>query len=110
MRADWRTWRRWYSKRRWKKQRQFQLQKEPWCKLCMDHGVATPAVIVDHVVPHQGDYIAFWTGALQSLCKPHHDGSKLEQKTKGFYTDIGIDGWPLDKRHPANSRKIISNT
>ena len=41
----------------------------------MDHGVATPAVIVDHVVPHQGDYIAFWTGALQSLCKPHHDGS-----------------------------------
>ena len=96
-------WNKWYNTQPWKRRRNYQLMIEPWCKMCMDHGIATPATIVDHIVPHQGNYLSFRTGALQSLCKSHHDGSKHEEELKGYYTDIGIDGWPLDKRHPANS-------
>ena len=66
--------------------------------------MAVRATVADHVVPHNGDWNSFWTGALQSLCKPHHDGSKKEIEFQGYCSDVGPDGWPLDNNHPANNR------
>jgi len=35
-------------------------------------GIVTAANVVDHVTPHRGDWNAFVTGELQSLCEPCH--------------------------------------
>jgi 5-methylcytosine-specific restriction protein A len=67
---------------------------------CLERGVVTPATICDHVEPHRGDVNKFWLGPFQSLCKPCHDGDKQRLEVRGYRTDIGPDGWPIDKRHP----------
>ena len=58
------------------------------------------AVIADHVEPHRGDWNKFWLGALQSLCRNCHESGKKYQEQRGFRSDIGVDGWPLDQDHP----------
>ena len=70
--------------------------------MCEAKGLIAPVEAVDHVIPHKGDYQLFWFGELQSLCTQCHNKSKQELETKGFITDIGHDGWPVDQRHPAN--------
>ncbi len=60
------------------------------------------ADVADHVIPHKGDEQLFWFGELQSLCKPHHDGTKQQQELRGFSSDIGNDGFPIDDQHPFN--------
>jgi hypothetical protein len=29
-------------------------------------------------------------------------GTKQEQESKGYATDIGVDSWPIDPKHPVN--------
>jgi hypothetical protein len=36
--------------------------------MCLSEGKIVAARIADHIEPHRGDPIKFWTGALQSLC------------------------------------------
>jgi hypothetical protein len=92
------TRRDWYKRQRWRKIRSYQLAKEPLCAMCLRKGRVTPATVADHVEDHHGDWNRFWTGRLQSLCKPCHDGPKRI----GFSSEVGPDGWPLDPNHPAN--------
>jgi hypothetical protein len=71
--------------------------------MCERAGKITAATVCDHIVPHRGDRILYFDADnLQSLCKLHHDGSKQLEEIKGFSTEAGLDGWPLDERHPAN--------
>jgi hypothetical protein len=65
----------------------------------------TPATIADHIEPHRGDPQKFWFGALKSLCEPHHKGAKQQIEKRGYSTEIGSDGWPIDERHPANRKQ-----
>ena len=58
----------------------------------------------DHVEPHHGDVNKFWLGPFQSLCKECHDSTKKFVEKHGFRLDIGLNGWPLDPRHPVYSR------
>jgi hypothetical protein len=97
-----------YSTSRWVHCRALQLQREPCCALCLTRGVVTPASVADHVEPHGGDWLRFFTGRLQSLCKPCHDTVKrVEDKRvedkRGYSTAVGADGFPSDPRHPFNS-------
>ena len=71
----------------------------------MEIGTVTPASIVDHVVPHKGDVNAFWLSELQSLCERCHNSGKKAEEARGYRTDIGLDGWPLDSRHPAHKAR-----
>ena len=96
------AWRAWYRTKRWFRKRQRQLRDFPFCKLCLALGKTRPATVVDHVEQHGGDPLKFWHGALQSLCKPCHDGVKQREEVQGFSRDIGEDGWPVDPRHPFN--------
>ena len=89
-----------YRTARWGRIRKQQLLAHPLCKFCLDRGLVEPATLVDHVVPHQGDVTKFWTGKLQSLCKVCHDTAKREIEVYGFRRDVGLDGQPLDPRHP----------
>jgi len=98
-----RPWRTWYSSRRWRKRRALQLRMFPLCKMCEARGIATPAVIADHVESHEGDWNAFMLGELQSLCKPCHDSLKRRLDLDGHTQDIDADGWPTDPSHPANA-------
>jgi 5-methylcytosine-specific restriction endonuclease McrA len=89
-----------YQSKRWRRLRRLQLQEHPLCKFCLERGLVEPATIVDHEVPHRGDLTLFWGGKLQSLCLPCHTTTKKHIEQYGFRPDIGLDGWPLDPRHP----------
>jgi 5-methylcytosine-specific restriction enzyme A len=96
-----------YNNTRWRKRRAHQLHIAPLCCICAQRGLAVRATVADHVVPHNGNLNAFWSGELQSLCAEHHRGTKKEQEYKGYCTDVGLDGWPLDPLHPVNNPMIL---
>lgn len=98
-------WHGWYSSTVWQKLRKHQLMEHPLCKFCAEKSLVVPATIVDHVQPHRGNWTAFRTGALQSLCKSCHDSDKRLEELRGYSTEIGLDGWPVDRRHPAYQRR-----
>lgn len=63
-----------------------QLLREPFCRECArlyaedDPRRRTPATVVDHVVPHRGDWAIFTDASnLQSLCKRHHDKKTAQE-------------------------------
>ena len=62
--------------------------------------MVTMADIADHIESHHGDWNAFLTGELQSLCAACH-----AQKARPFCYDVDDDGWPTDPEHPANRQK-----
>jgi hypothetical protein len=68
----------------------------------LERGRVTAANVVDHVVPHKGDWTAFCTGKLQSLCEPCHSSTKRQIELRGYRYDIGLDGFPTDPIHPFN--------
>jgi 5-methylcytosine-specific restriction enzyme A len=92
----------WYGTQRWRRRARMQLRQHPLCCMCERAGKITPATVADHVEPHRGSAYLFWFGHLQSLCTAHHSGSKAEQERRGFTTDIGLDGWPTDPKHPVH--------
>jgi 5-methylcytosine-specific restriction enzyme A len=96
-----RGYRDWYNTTRWRTLREYQLHIEPLCRLCLARGQVVAATVADHIVPHKGDWNAFVTGKLQSLCVECHNGRKRTEDIRGYQSDIGADGWPLDPRHPA---------
>ena len=65
----------WYSLPVWTDGlRPAQLLREPFCRECAKRGLRTRATVVDHIVPHRGDWGKFIDPANhQSLCKPCHD-------------------------------------
>lgn len=82
----------WYMLPIWTRRlRPAQLLREPWCRECAsayppdDPRHRTRATVVDHIVPHRGDWEKFIDPANhQSLCKRHHDQkTALEQLQRG---------------------------
>jgi 5-methylcytosine-specific restriction enzyme A len=90
-----------YHRAAWERIRRLHLRMHPLCAMCEAKGITTAAEVVHHVKPHKGDEWLFHFGELQSLCKPCHDGPVQQSEKSGFRRDIGIDGWPLDAKHPA---------
>jgi hypothetical protein len=78
------------------------LRQQPLFKFCLERGIVTAANVVDHVTPHRGNWNAFVTGELQSLCEPSRNSAKRQIELRGYRTDIGLDGFPTDPRHPFN--------
>jgi 5-methylcytosine-specific restriction protein A len=68
-------------------------------------GEVVVATVTDHIIPHKGNWNAFVTGELQSLCLDCHISKKKEDETRGYIRDIGLDGWPIDPRHPVYGGK-----
>jgi 5-methylcytosine-specific restriction protein A len=66
----------------------------------------TPAVAVDHKIPHRGDINLFLTGALSSLCARHHAfKGRIESSKSGKpIIRIGTDGFPVDETAALRSR------
>ena len=92
--------RAWYGTERWRRRAKAQMMLHPLCAHCLQKKRVVPAVIADHVDPHKGDWNGFWLGPLQSLCRNCHESGKKYQEQRGFRSDIGEDGWPIDPAHP----------
>lgn len=74
--------------------------------MCKITGITTAAQVVDHIIPHKGNWNLFWDeNNWQSLCKTHHDSAKLSEDTLGYSSACDHDGWPKDPRHPVNARR-----
>lgn len=95
-----RPWRSWYDKKRWLDKARMQLRTYPLCAFCLDRGKVVPAEVADHITPHRGNYQLFWFGRLQSLCASCHNKTKKNIEDHGYDTEIGEDGWPIDRKHP----------
>lgn len=69
--------------RRWQTQSKIFLRKNPLCAECSRNGIVRVATVVDHIVPHKGDYKLFWDRTnWQSACKLCHD-RKTGKEVKG---------------------------
>jgi hypothetical protein len=91
----------WYNSKRWKVRRTQQMQRQPLCELCLREGRIVAATVADHITPHRGDYDLFFNGALQSLCKHHHNKVKQSIEEHGYDNSCDVDGRPLDPNHPS---------
>jgi 5-methylcytosine-specific restriction endonuclease McrA len=59
------------------------------------------AAVVHHIKPHKGDPELFFSiDNLQSVCKRHHDSDLQSAEARGYDTEVGPDGWPIDPEHP----------
>lgn len=61
-----------YNDPRWKSIRANQLAEYPWCARCLENDHYVAATDVDHVEPHRGDPVKFFSGPFESLCHRHH--------------------------------------
>jgi hypothetical protein len=63
--------------------------------------------VADHIVPHYGEYEAFWHGPLQSLCYRCHDSTKqkIDASNRPIRYVVDVNGKPLDPNHPSNTFK-----
>jgi 5-methylcytosine-specific restriction protein A len=93
-------WHHLYCTTMWRKRAKHQLRSQPRCEMCLKDGRINAATIADHIEPHKGDQQKFFFGELQSLCKLHHESAKKREEARGYSTQIGADGWPVDPRHP----------
>ena len=77
-------WHGWYSLPVWTGDlRPNQLMREPWCRECARRGIRTRATVVDHIVPHRGDWAKFIDPANhQSLCKICHDRKTAREQAE----------------------------
>ena len=89
-----------YGTERWRRLAKHQLMIEPLCEICLCKGRVTVARVADHVEPWRGDVNKFWLGKLQSLCEHCHNSRKKDIERHGYSCDVGVDGFPLDPRHP----------
>jgi 5-methylcytosine-specific restriction enzyme A len=73
----------------------------PLCAACLKRGLYVPAYAVDHIVPHRGNAELMWDQSnWQSLCRECHNRDKQHEERKGYSDELGLDGLPVDRRHP----------
>ena len=77
-------WRKWYSLKVWASLRREVLAAEPLCRWCAAEGRHTPAVVVDHITDHCGNWDLFISlDNLQPLCQVCHNRKTLLDKGIG---------------------------
>jgi len=65
--------RAWYHTSRWRRLRAIVLREQPLCVQCQAEHHVRAATEVDHITPHHGDVVLFWSRSnLQGLCSTCH--------------------------------------
>lgn len=93
-----------YNSAAWKRIRKAHLLSHPLCVMCKPRGIVQAATVVDHIEPHRGDAAKFYAGPFQALCKGCHDSLKQTEEKRGHNPMVGLDGWPMDTKHPINRK------
>lgn len=93
-----------YHTQRWLDLRQAILVRDRYtCADCKKLIIGKGEAHVDHEVPHKGDLAKFWDPSnLRVLCRRCHAGAKQKADRRGYSSEIGSDGFPVDPSHPAN--------
>ena len=83
----------------WREREKRQLEERPLCHWCLAAGRIAVATIADRV-PY-----GYYDGSsmMQSLCRDCH-AHKWSPNEDGYQHDIGLDGMPIDPRHPWNRK------
>ena len=96
-------YRGWYALKEWLSARRVQLAKQPLCERCLASGHVTRATVVNHRVPHKGNWSRFIDpNNHESTCAPHHDALIQREEARGYKVGSDIDGRPVDPKHPWN--------
>jgi 5-methylcytosine-specific restriction enzyme A len=89
-----------YRRAAWRRLRKRVLQQQPFCQKCFERGDLTPAQALHHVISVEKDPTrAFDVTNLMPLCTSCHSCTEQEL-TRGYSLEFGVDGFPVDKRHP----------
>lgn len=75
-------WRGWYKLKAWLIAREAQLSREPFCARCARDGVVMPADVVNHRIPHKGDWSLFIDPANHESTCEHHHNSEIQSEEK----------------------------
>jgi len=68
----------------WQRARNAWLDEHPLCVRCLEIDRTTTGSVVDHIIPHRGDYDLFWDRSnWQTLCETHHN-QKTATEDGGF--------------------------
>jgi 5-methylcytosine-specific restriction enzyme A len=83
---------------RWKRASFKFRRANPWCLSCFSAlGLLTRATIVDHVVPHSGDFEKFWNMEnLQPVCGRCHNVVKRELEARWRRSELSDADLRLD--------------
>jgi 5-methylcytosine-specific restriction endonuclease McrA len=99
------AYQRLYKSAAWQDARDYQLTMHPLCARHLKRGEVVAAAVVHHVTPHKGDEDLFFDPSnLESLCKSCHDSDAQSEERRGYSLEIGVDGWPIDSKHPGNKQ------
>ena len=72
---------------KWRRESKKFLELHPLCVRCLEKGIATPATVVDHIIPHRGDQELFWDRSnWQPLCKKCHDHKTMTEDKEVKYS------------------------
>ena len=85
-----------YRTYRWQKIRKAHITEHPLCEMCLQQGKTTLAKVVDHITPHRGNEVLFYSGPFQSLCYAHHNSTKQKMEKREVIIGGNVDGSPLD--------------
>ena len=81
----------------WRAARNAFLLEHPFCAIC-GKPLRGRDAIVDHIVPHKGNWDLFWdVSNWQALCKKCHDSHKQRQEHGGYIGGCDVSGMPTDK-------------
>lgn len=100
------TYRKLYQTKLWRNLREQALLRDRFtccrCGVHLKRGKTSPqSAVVHHIKAHKGAWELFHDiGNLQSVCKKCHDGPIQAEEVRGYSTEIGQDGWPVDANHP----------
>ena len=76
-------WRAWYGSAEWRAIKARQRALQPLCERHLKRGEIVAMAVVNHVVPHRGDWALFVSGPFESLCKACHDGEVQREERAG---------------------------
>ena len=107
----WRTpeadeYRKLYRTKHWRHLREQALLRDMFkcqrCKVALKRGRTEPqSAVVHHIEAHKGNHDLFFDiDNLQSVCWSCHSGVIQSEEARGYSTQIGADGWPIDPKHP----------
>ena len=109
----WRTpeaaeYRKLYQTKAWRILREQALLRDGYrcqhkrCGVTLKRGRADPrSAVVHHLKPHKGEHDLFFDlDNLQAVCWTCHSGDIQSAEARGYDTQIGDDGWPIDPSHP----------
>jgi 5-methylcytosine-specific restriction protein A len=102
-----------YDQQRYRRARRRFLAAHPLCVDCKAQGVIEPATELDHILPHRGDVLLFWsTSNWAGRCTRHHREKTWRETLGGRGIDATVkspaaDSASLEKLQSQNRTSSI---